>query len=868
MIGRGKYAGRIALVVFALLLATTNRGCLDPCANCASSVVVGGPGSFELTGSLHEDRSFAAAQAVPGNANEVLVAGGGRFAGYPTRAQVFRPLSSGHTITNDAELTDPRANHTATLLKDGTVLVAGGDNGAVALQSAEIYVPSTTAGEPGTFKSTGTMFSPRTHHTATLLNNGEVLITGGSPGLEQLNSSGTEPVPNGANNSAELYDPASGAFLGARQAMTVARTEHTATLMKNGQVLLVGGIDDTGAVLATAEIYDPSSQTFTPTTGNLNFARYDHQATLIECGKGCQLDGDVLITGGFDATFATDGETQFAELFDPTTGTFTTHGLLMNSGRALHTAISLPDGSVLVAGGINGDSHNGYHDLSSAEVFVISATSSMFTPLSSTMSTPRAGLMAAAYGDGSTILLAFGGLADINDDFPESTSPPGTSATTDSFDSSTMTITPDVPSPSTCPVIPGGPDALGCAISRAAYTATTMANGDILFVGGFEGTAAAFPSADLYNFVQGSFTEIASNMSEPRVFGSSASFASPTGVLVVGGLPFCDGSADLYNPSSNSFTKSSSTLTTAANSSFRCEFFTATTLLNGQVLLVGGLNVKDTVLNTAEIYNPATDTFTATGNMTSPRWGHSAVLLNDGSGDVLIVGGEGCFAGSANSPCPAGNDEFLETAELYNPTAGTFTQITSPLNSFRYFATATDLNQVATGVSDPMVLIAGGSDDNSSLLYDETTQAFSFGGNMNSIRFFQQATPLNDALGLILITGGSGRLAFGAFGSLTAINTAELYVANKGFFCSTGDMRAARAYHAAILGMNGNNQPRVLIAGGVGENTSLGTAELYEPPLEKSPCGPSSGTPAMSGSPADARVAVTRLLSQVSSPSD
>jgi alpha-tubulin suppressor-like RCC1 family protein len=226
-----------------------------------------------------------------------------------------------------------RTNHTASLLNNGKVLVTGGYNSSVGyLASAELYDPAT-----GTWSVTGALVNARSFNTATLLANGKVLVVGGFGNLVDL-------------ASAELYDPGTGTW-SVTGALATARNNHTATLLPNGKVLVVGGLNNLNNFLASVELYDPATGTWS-TTGALNNPRGYHTAMLLTNGK-------VLVAGGYNGSSLAD-----AELYDPGTGTWSATGALATA-RYSHTATLLANGKVLVTGGYN--SSVGY--LASVELY-------------------------------------------------------------------------------------------------------------------------------------------------------------------------------------------------------------------------------------------------------------------------------------------------------------------------------------------------------------------------------------------------------------------------------------------------------------------------------------------------------------------
>ena len=231
---------------------------------------------------------------------------------------------------------EPRSDQSATLLPDGTVLIAGGiRRNQEFYRSAEIFDPATNQ-----FSRTGDMSIARVGHEAVLLSSGKVLILGGWIG-------------HAVTDSVEEYDPATKKFVVIGK-MTMKRAHPSATLLGNGDVLIAGGIETDGRDgMATAELYHAATRTF-ETLPSMHEAHLAHTATLLS-------DGRVLIAGGRGTTV-----TAATEIYDPRTKQFILTGSL-NFARYKHTAALLPDGRVLVAGGSDDRDWNG--TTNSAEVY-------------------------------------------------------------------------------------------------------------------------------------------------------------------------------------------------------------------------------------------------------------------------------------------------------------------------------------------------------------------------------------------------------------------------------------------------------------------------------------------------------------------
>ncbi len=282
-----------------------------------------------------------------------------------------------------------RRGHQAVLLGDGRVLVAGGIAEGELLASAEIYDPGT-----GKWTTTGAMSIPRLGATLTLLTNGNVMITGGTVAEGAAGSGGGQTLR--PDNTAEIFNVAAGRWTKTSGTMSTPRFEHSATALDDGRVLIAGGqgppANGISGALATTEIYDPAVDSFRK-SNDMGDARFNHTAVKLP-------DRTVMVVGGAGGT---NGDTSLttAEVFNPGDGSWTSAGTLTGS-RTGHVAVAFPDGRVLVAGGESVTRGN-RRSLATAEIFILEKRE---WQSAGTMNCLRSEASAVLLGDGSVLVVA------------------------------------------------------------------------------------------------------------------------------------------------------------------------------------------------------------------------------------------------------------------------------------------------------------------------------------------------------------------------------------------------------------------------------------------------------------------------------
>ncbi|MBI4060936.1 MAG: hypothetical protein HY403_05840 [Elusimicrobia bacterium] len=400
----------------------------------------------------------------------------------------FLPSVRNFSATSGS-LLQRRAYHTATLLPDNTILVAGGTNGPSVLPTAEIFNPAS-----GAFAATrGSMRDARDLHTATLLPNGRVLVAGGYS---------TNATSTGSTNSAEIYYPDTKIFIPAAM-MISSRSNHTATLLPDGNLMVFGGFGPGDVITATAEIYYSTSGAWKPLT-SAPAARALHAAALLK-------DGRLMVAGGVNS----GGVLSSVHAYTPATNSWAALAPMPVALRS-HTATLLFDGRVLVAGG------NGGLGQVNASYIYDPKTDAWTATAAAPLTQPRFGHTATLLPDNTVMISGGATLSEV---------PTGIEVYR--VDSSSWVPT-------------GGPFALG---ARAFHTMTLAADGKVYAIGGSDGLIGGAGTSLLSSAEQGYFTadaDVYTKNAPPSIRRSTITATSatpflPGGSLSVSGLGFRGG---------------------------------------------------------------------------------------------------------------------------------------------------------------------------------------------------------------------------------------------------------------------------------------------------------------------------------------
>lgn len=552
----------------------------------------------------------------------VLIAGGGAgdaSAEGPANsdhplAELFDP--AGNSTTTTVKMHAPRASHTATLLPSGQVLLVGGAGSAG--RTAEIFDPKRR-----TFDVVEGPSRPRFGgQTATLLPSGDVLIVGGYA---------SEDKPLLAAD-VEIYSPDASAYLTAVP-MKAARVHHTATRLRSGQVLLVGGVAGS-AEAPTTELYDPSTDSFRAVGEQRVSNRADHTATRLPSGQ-------VLLVGGIgERVLAT------AELYEPGAGFRRTQNE-MAIPRHSHAATSLPSGDVLITGGEDEEGNSTQH----CEIYTVAQD--RFRSTTSKMTVARSHHTATRLPSGEVLIVG------------------GTS----SFDAGTMDPdylgSAEIYSPFTEEFRPTGA-LVGPFPPVGPSTATLLPSGEVLILG--------VGTPELYNPAAGSFrvNVSASSGVAPQFFGHTATLLPSGHVLIAGGFRGVT-SVPLLSPLI--YAPLTGELITAPDTQASIRSFASATLLaSGEVLITGGDKSPDVTLSTARRWREAPSALfqpQITGAQDSVLAGETTTITGAWGALGPDFGGGTSSSAAANHPIvvwmPEAGGAVLGGVAAWSPTTAAWT---------------------------------------------------------------------------------------------------------------------------------------------------------------------------------------------------
>ncbi len=669
-----------------------------------------------------------------------------------------------------------RAGATATVLRTGAVLVAGGADETGPLAHAELFEPNADAGT-GAFRGTAPLANARQGATATLLGDGRAVVVGGEG-------------HSGSVAQLELYDPAGNSGHGAFWSgplLHTARSGHCAARLTDGRVLLVGGEHD-GKPLADAELFDPRAAA---ADGALGVLLGPFALSAARTHPACALlpDGRVLVTGGLSSSGALLAS---AEIFDPAegqAGAFVTTGALATA-RAFASMVRLDDGRVFVAGGLGfeGETKQGtgasVHALNSVEQFDPLANSGhgAFTPAPPLL-TPRSAAATVALANGSVLFA--GGIGD-----------------NDNRLAAAELYSPDA-SPAARP-------ASNLSTPRGNAVAALLADGRAFIAGGDQRTGRSVASAELFTPRGVSRTAIAASttpLREARAFASVIRMGDGS-VLIAGGRAGTTlSSIERFEPRTREFTLAGQMQGPRTGAS-------AVLLGSGDALLAGGLDGSGAPVASAEILSLQSGAVRSqlAAPLVAARAFAGVVRLPDGR--TLIVGGSGSEGGALASA------ELFDSTFKENGRRGRFVS-TAPMSSPRS-------EPMISLLPDGRVLVAGGLALNGSPL--ATAEIFDPAGNGGQGLFRATGSMAQGRSRAAIALLPNGRVLVGGGLGQAALASAELFDpqadSGRGAFVPTGGLNSARQRACVQRLASG----LVLLVGGAdAEGGALASAELFDP---------------------------------------
>jgi N-acetylneuraminic acid mutarotase/murein DD-endopeptidase MepM/ murein hydrolase activator NlpD len=731
-------------------------------------------------------------------------------------------VAVGQTFVTTGTLHEDRFAHTATLLSDGTVLVAGGTTFFGPTATAEMYNPDT--GEWS--YASGKLNTARTGHAAVRLDDGKVLIIGGSDQASNPLSSvelfdpetetfrlmaslpnslssgqafnvGNDKVVfiqrNGQGSGVAIFDYSSNSW---KPGATVPKGGQSPamTMLANGNIFVCGGWDEASDV----EIYNPSGDSWT-SLAPMAQGRTSPIATALS-------NGNVFITSGFAE--GTDGAYALSstEIYNPNSSpngasvlgpTLPQPGPL---GSGLANAL-MPSGKVLITGGGYSPSY-GAVNVPLAQAAIYDPASNIITAVGP-MNVSRQNHTAIALTNGNVLLV--GGITDQ-----------GYGSVTSAGITAVCELLGNAPTPQQ----PGEFVSTGTlATALIGQQATTLTNGTVLLTGGGAGQdSATTATAQIYNPASASFRYTKDNMTTPRT-GHTSSLLPDGRVLIAGGsngnpdTGGCLSSTEIYDPVADTFTA-------AAPMNYCRHGHQAVTLSDGRIMVISGYSETSSpiVTNTVEIFDPKAAAWTVVAPLPSGRASFAATRLLDGN--VLISGGY--WATDANG---------LQAIYVYNLTTNTWTSMAPML--------APRENHIAITLPTGKVLMVGGNDGTAAIgfseLYDTSAKPSgnsTVAGGISVGGWAANAVLLLD--GNVWSAGGySQLLAYSSSGyevCSAGLPTAQVYNYLTNSWTDFSSMQISRFNASASLLPSG----QVLVAGGFeqtcpdGGQTVLSEAELWQ----------------------------------------